>query len=180
MSDTFAADVKAFCDKAQIRSDEALRAIAIELLGRVVTRSPVGNPELWAANQTAVEGRKAAIAGATQNGRTISKGRLQASFPLTAGSGYVGGRFRGNWQVTFEAPATGPIDNIDPSGGTTLAIGSAELSGAKIGTTIYLVNCLPYAERLEFGWSKQAPAGVVRVTVAEFQSVVQDVVGGQK
>jgi hypothetical protein len=31
---------------------------------------------------------------------------------------------------------------------------------------------MPYALRLEYGWSKQAPAGMVRVTVAEFQAVV--------
>jgi hypothetical protein len=50
------------------------------------------------------------------------------------------GRARGNWQVEFN--------------GTQEA-------------TIY--NNLPYIERLENGWSQQAPAGFVRVTLSEFE-----------
>ena len=48
------------------------------------------------------------------------------------------------------------------------------IAPAKFGATIYLVNNLPYAVRLEYGWSKQAPAGMVRITAAEFQSIVDD------
>lgn len=167
----FAADVLAWTVKAQTNADEALRAIALELLNRLVLRSPVGNPELWAANQHAIEGRKAALVAEGH----IGKRTLQARFPLMAGKGYVGGRFRGNWQVTFNAPASGARDRIDPSGAATLSEGAQVLEDAKVGITIYLVNNLPYAERLEFGWSKQAPAGMVRVTVAEFQGIVEDI-----
>jgi hypothetical protein len=39
----------------------------------------------------------------------------------------------------------------------------------------FLTNNLPYALRLEYGWSKnQAPAGMVGLAVAEFQSIVRD------
>ena len=35
------------------------RTIAIQLLNEIVQRSPVGNPELWAINATAVQYNKA-------------------------------------------------------------------------------------------------------------------------
>ena len=39
----------------------------------------------------------------------------------------------------------------------------------RAGQTIFITNSLPYAYRLEYdGWSRQAPAGMVRVTVVEF------------
>lgn len=40
------------------------------------------------------------------------------------------------------------------------------------GQTIYITNSLPYAYRIEYeGWSKKAPAGMVRVTLAELNSI---------
>lgn len=177
MSGEFTAAVEAWVEKTQLRADQVVRAIALEVLSRVVLRSPVGNPELWAANQAAIEGRKATLAEASARGQRISRKRLEALHPLQSGAGYVGGRFRGNWQVTLGDPASEPIASIDPSGAITLAAGQDALKAVQVGVTIYLVNALPYAERLENGWSKQAPAGMVRVTVADFDGIVTDVAG---
>jgi hypothetical protein len=46
------------------------------------------------------------------------------------------------------------------------------------GEIIYLTNSLPYARRLEYGWSKQAPAGMVRITVANFERHLQNQIKG--
>ena len=35
---------------------------------------------------------------------------------------------------------------------------------------IYIQNNLPYANRLENGWSNQAPAGMVALTIAEVEA----------
>lgn len=53
------------------------------------------------------------------------------------------------------------------------------VSNAKLGDSIYLVNNLPYAQKIEAGSpnagsSKQAPAGMVRVTVAEYQKIIEE------
>lgn len=80
------------------------------------------------------------------------------------------GRFKGNWQVTIAAPATGTVDRLDRDGSATLAEGSAVIGGLTEAKAIWLVNNLPYASRLENGWSKQAPAGVVAVTIAELEA----------
>lgn len=40
------------------------------------------------------------------------------------------------------------------------------------GQTIFITNSLPYAYRIEHeGWSRKAPAGMVRVTLAELNSI---------
>ncbi|MWN91268.1 hypothetical protein GQ597_11210 [Gilliamella sp. Pra-s65] len=80
-----------------------------------------------------------------------------------APKGYVGGRFRGNWQVTFNAPASVELDRIDPSGMDTLKDGIEQIGRYTYGVqSIYFTNNLPYSVRLEFGHSKQAPNGIVR------------------
>ncbi len=42
----------------------------------------------------------------------------------------------------------------------------------KIGDVFYFTNNQPYALRLEFGWSDQAPNGMVRLAVAKFPFTV--------
>ncbi|VEB42983.1 Uncharacterised protein [Chromobacterium violaceum] len=44
------------------------------------------------------------------------------------------------------------------------------LSTKIVGVNAWLVNPMPYAVKLEYGWSKQAPAGMVRLTLAEISS----------
>ena len=39
---------------------------------------------------------------------------------------------------------------------------------------ITLTNNLPYAQRLEYGWSQQAPQGFVRVNVSRFQQLINE------
>lgn len=92
--------------------------------------------------------------------------------------GYTGGRFRGNWQASIGSPASGALDVIDKDGSATLAAHASVISVAKAGQVFYLVNNLPYAQRIEKGWSRQAPIGVVALTVVEFQTIVDDAING--
>lgn len=70
------------------------------------------------------------------------------------------GRFRGNNIVSIGAPVYASTDKVDPSGAATISDGASKLSGLEPFTVVYIQNNLPYAERLENGWSDQAPAGV--------------------
>lgn len=91
--------------------------------------------------------------------------------------GYAGGRFRGNWQYGFNASPTGDLPDIDPTG---------EVSIQRIGAVLgepglhYIVNGLPYAQRLENGWSTQAPAGMVGLVKIEFSGIVDLAAQGVK
>lgn len=86
------------------------------------------------------------------------------------------GRFRGNWQFSIDSPAQGSLDRVDVNGSQS----TAELvNGAlqfKAGETAYIVNNLPYAIRLEYGWSNQSPDGMVRVTLDRFQDIVLETI----
>jgi hypothetical protein len=87
--------------------------------------------------------------------------------------GYVGGRFRGNWQYTFNAMLTAKeVDVIDPSGSMSIGRISKGLGEQATAMGIhYISNNLPYAKRLEEGWSyRQAPQGMVMLTAVEFQT----------
>lgn len=95
----------------------------------------------------------------------------------SAPEGYTGGRFRGNWQVSFDQPIDGETDRIDKAGSATKEVGNLALSQFRAGMKeVYFVNNVPYAYRLEFGHSSQAPGGMVRVTAESFQKFFSDAV----
>lgn len=90
-----------------------------------------------------------------------------------APAGYVGGRARANWDLTLGRPSRTVTTITDKNGVTTIHRGLAPLAAWKADDTIYITNNLPYIRALEYeGHSKQAPAGMVRITVASFQSYV--------
>lgn len=95
--------------------------------------------------------------------------------------GYTGGRFKGNWQVSFDAPAEGETGRIDKSGDMTKALGNVVIEQFKVGMkAIYFTNNVPYAYRLEMGHSKQAPNGMVAVTAEEFSQFFNSAVSETK
>lgn len=197
----FALQIAQWAEKTGARMDEACRAIAIQVLTHVVRMSPVGNPELWAANAEAALQRSqhnaivdqitanlmADPANLTAKGnlkrsvrsqynKRASKADLAKLYPNRQGKGYVGGRFKGNWQLSVSFPTSAPIERIDPNGSATIEAGSAALESFEAGPSIYIMNNLPYALRLENGWSKQAPFGMVAVTVVEFERLAQQAI----
>lgn len=83
------------------------------------------------------------------------------------------GRFRGNWQVGIGAINDNTTSAEDKSGASSTARGQRVIQSFKVGGTVFLTNSLPYARRLEFGYSNQAPQGMVRLTVTEYQNFVR-------
>lgn len=189
MSDNkaFTAAITAFVDKAKANQEAVVRAVGIRILHQLVMMSPVGNPELWGINQTAAsynqavydhnEAQKSDPANLTKTGRLKKKARLVDGMDIKAPPGYTGGRFRGNWQVSFDAPTTDETGRVDKTGNLTKAAGNYTLSLFKVGMkAIYFCNNVPYAYRLEMGHSSQAPGGMVRITAAEFQRFFEQAV----
>ncbi|MFB1482269.1 HK97 gp10 family phage protein [Corallococcus sp. RDP092CA] len=84
------------------------------------------------------------------------------------------GRFRGNWQVGLGERPAGTVDAEDKDGSGTVSREGAKLEGVKLGDTLYVTNNLPYGRRLEFGWSDQAPKGMVRVTLAQVNEILEE------
>ncbi len=88
------------------------------------------------------------------------------------------GRFRANWTISIGEPSSAITPVEDKTGSTTVAGNVAALAEyPKDGKfpVIYLQNNLPYAERLEFGHSAQAPSGMVAITVAELEALMHGI-----
>jgi hypothetical protein len=131
---SFSDDIKRFKKKAEKAATLMLRGTALDMFGRIVKRTPVGNPSLW-------------------------KGPAPA--------GYTGGALRSNWQIGINSPKGGilPIEK-------DVTRKTIKLNTVKLKDAIFITNNLPYANAVEFGSSSQAPAGMLRVTVAEFKKIV--------
>lgn len=90
--------------------------------------------------------------------------------------GYVGGHFRGNWQIGVGSRPTAELSRIDPSGSDTLGAIIAEIPVEAAGKVYWLSNNVPYAQALENGHSRQAPQGIVGLTVTMFQGIVREAI----
>ena len=206
LNGSFAENIRQFAEEAQAGLDATFREIVIEIGSSVIRMSPVGNPEIWTANVAHRQANTAAAdaydfkvavrntvinltdsnftkAGKLRRGvkyaKPLTKTERDQNFNvngLVAGKGYVGGRFRGNWQFSIDSPADGVLDQIDPSGNVSIAVLRTQVQSLTIGQTAYLVNNLPYAVPLEYGHSKQAPGGMVRITLARFQQIVDETI----
>jgi hypothetical protein len=205
-SGSFALSLAEFAQQATEAIDASLREIIIEIGSSIIRMSPVGNPEIWAANVTYRQANaraaddydfKVAVrntvinltdsnftkAGKLKRGvkyaKPLTKTERDQNFNvngLVAGQDYVGGRFRGNWNFSIGYPDNSFRIQPDPTGEATMA---RLVNGAiefKAGQTAFIVNNLPYAIPLEFGHSTQAPSGMVRVTVARFQQIVLEAI----
>lgn len=76
------------------------------------------------------------------------------------------GRFKANWQITANSPAAQSLNEYDQTGGQTktyLARQARAVAASRGTKVIYITNRLDYAGDLEYGSSRQAPAGVLGV-----------------
>lgn len=102
--------------------------------------------------------------------KVLRKVVLDMSAQLIQMSPVDSGRFRSNWYLTVGySPTLTTTTQADPSGGISLSRIQSGLTAIDMGKLIWITNNLPYATRLEYGYSKQAPAGMVRISAARFQ-----------
>jgi hypothetical protein len=79
------------------------------------------------------------------------------------------GKARANWSVAINSgrPPSVEKEETDPSGEATIAAGALTILTTKRqpGEVVWISNAAPYIERLNEGWSSQAPAGFVQLAV---------------
>jgi hypothetical protein len=98
------------------------------------------------------------------------------------------GRFRGSWRIGVNSVVASalPIGQgsygvryQDPPSPGESVYGMQALLQARFGQTIYITNNLPYAKRLEEGWSQQNTHGIIGQAfpevVRKFDVIVQQV-----
>jgi hypothetical protein len=87
------------------------------------------------------------------------------NYPVQAD--YKPGTLKDSWNLRFSI-------NTDTAGIRSVSGGSIKFqvaSNKRTGATIF--NNQPYAQRVEHGWSTQAPKGMLRITVAEYEDIVR-------
>lgn len=98
------------------------------------------------------------------------------------------GRARSNWLVSLEAPRESEIEPYNPlpegtdpakfgeSGNARSAINQArdQIGRRKPGQTIYITNNVPYIQRLNDGFSAQAPAMFVEIAIQQAVAAVRN------
>ena len=149
---SFALDLSKACEKAKGQTELIARNVMLDLFYKVINKSPVAYPPNWQSVKD-WEVRKAA-------------GTTKAKSPAY---GYVGGTFRGNWNASIGTVDKSVSETKDKSGALTRTKVKAVIDSFSFdGKSIFLANSLPYAIRLEYdSWSKQAPAGMVRLSLTE-------------
>ncbi len=81
-----------------------------------------------------------------------------------AHAGYVPGKLKASWSISLD-------------GSKTKELGKGSL-GLHVESTnsnkkIEIFNSQPYAQRVENGWSTQAPAGMMKVTISEYKGYIE-------
>tara|TARA_B100001250_G_C19678722_1_gene734865 strand:+ start:421 stop:822 length:402 start_codon:yes stop_codon:yes gene_type:complete len=80
------------------------------------------------------------------------------------------GRARANWQLSINVPKTDVVNSKQKAGTKAITDGNRKLKLMKLGEDVYITNNLPYIGVLERGHSKQAPRGMVALTLAEIEA----------
>lgn len=86
---------------------------------------------------------------------------------------YHPGTLRKSWNISFNgvqrntAGQFASTAQILGNNGLSFKVGNGNKQFAVIS------NARPYAQRVETGWSTQAPQGMMRITIAEYASIVE-------
>ena len=84
------------------------------------------------------------------------------------------GRARASWQFGIGVEPAGTVEEGDWHGKIpTLVAEATEKIVAAPAAVWFIANHLDYIEQLEAGWSKQAPAGMVALTLREMSQHLQ-------
>lgn len=105
--------------------------------------------------------------------QAIRAGVLDVYKSITLRSPVKTGAYRASNSIANHEPAAGE-DVVVGTKGVTISAPNKSSFKWKVGDgDIWLFNNLPYAERIENGWSKQAPAGVYRLALQQITYSIQ-------
>lgn len=86
---------------------------------------------------------------------------------------YTPGKLKASWSISFnnsQRDTSGQFASSEQiTGNNGLSLKIENLNSTK---TIAISNNQPYAQRVENGWSTQAPTGMMKITVAEYTDII--------
>ena len=157
MAGTFTLDLTKFVEKAKGNATLVVKKVAFDMFSRIVQRTPVDTGRARANWQIGIN--------------SIPSSSISFGFKTGKQGWGAGGKtgFGGIVRAEGGASANADLGVVGREG--------KNLSPFKIGDIIYLANNVGYITFLEYGtgkggFSKQAPMGMVRITITEFQNFV--------
>lgn len=141
----FEKDMVDWVEESKQAIQDQTKMILVEIATRLVNRSPIGNPALWKKQ------------------------------PPWIPKNYLPGTFKNNWVLGVDVEADDIFVSQDTSGAKSITRIALAIPRWAAGHYYYFSNNLPYAQRIEDGWSQQAPAGVVARTEQEYSDIVDEV-----
>ena len=94
----------------------------------------------------------------------IKKAFIGLSTDIIMDTPVLSGRLRNNWMTSVNQ---GSNETTESTGNE--AINRVSAVKFKLGDTLYLTNNLPYAKRIEYGYSKKAPNGMLRRNIIRWE-----------
>jgi len=113
-----------------------------------------------------------ALQFADANEKTVRGTTIKLWEAITLSSPVDQGRFRANWFASY-GDTSKVTNNTDKSGQKTISRNKKDVLGQADYSQFTLTNNLPYSERLEYGYSDQAPSGMVRMNVKRFNRLIE-------
>ena len=101
---------------------------------------------------------------------------LAAFQEINRGSPIDKGTFAANWVVSLDTiDRSSDLSKTSKDVNNTVTAATAVITnGAKLGTMVYISNAVPYACKLEDGYSPQAPAGVVTPALTTITNAIKE------
>jgi hypothetical protein len=124
----------------------------------------------------------------TPVGDPYGTGKMQTPWKSLPKESYEAGTLRANWMVSIDSDENSfDSSKQDTDGKATVIDGKRVIRSALRGDTIIISNHAPYAARVEYGtyspngpsvtaegFSDQAPAGMLNLSVQRFETIVQE------
>jgi hypothetical protein len=101
--------------------------------------------------------RKIAERNKQKLGEVVKEAVRDLGSQMIDNSPVASGQFKNNWKGSIGAIDTDASADANPSGADAKASIEAALDAWKPGETLIVSNSLPYANRIEYGWSEAAP-----------------------
>ena len=111
--------------------------------------------------------RGQSLTGSLSNLAAKAVGRIASNIYNEAvkNSPVLTGSFRSSWRMALNLRDTSTT--VGGAAGSPLSAPTEAIPLTVMpGQRVVISNSLPYAYRLEFGWSNQAPGGILRISVA--------------
>ena len=106
--------------------------------------------------------------------KVVSSSMMRLGQRIVTSSPVDTGRFINNWMSAYQAIDKTVTESTSASGADSLTKLKSAVSDVSLGKTFFFTNSLPYAQKLEYGYSAKASQGMVRINAMDFDKIVDE------